>query len=374
MQGSSKARFGTWLRSRRAAGTLDRRADIWAIGVCLHELATGRLPYDDDSDVDVVRRLISDEPPPSLDEVPGPVAEILRHSLVRDPNERFSTAAAMRRAIDNAMAEMHMQTSSEDVADFVRINLPEFAEKRHKIVAKAMAEADERAAARGSTSLVAAEEARGAGGEEAFAPTIMSKANLSSADDRVTVKPDPKGATAARAIPRARDVLEGRVAADESVGGAFTDEEVAALPKKRGWLWLLAFAAIVAGAWFGWPGGPRIRAVVASVMPQANVPVPTAATTASVATTTASAVVTAPSASATQVASAATVASAGVTVLDAARAVPSVTQSRPRPTSQDVTFSAPPLQPTIDTTTAPPPPPPPTQTATTTPPEENNPY
>jgi len=343
------------------AQPLDRRADIWALGVCLHELATGRLPYDDDSDVDVVRRLISDEPPPALDDMPGPVAEILRHSLVRDPAERFSTAAAMRRAIENAMTELHLQASSEDVADFVRINLPEFAEKRHKVMAKAVADADERAAVRGSSSLPAAEEIRV---DEAFAPTIMSKASDSSADSRVTVKPKP--IASARSVPRARDVLEGRVGADESVGGAFTDEEVAALPKKRGVLWLVGLAAVVAGAWFGWPGGARIRATFARVTSQAAVAAPTATVTAS-ATATVSAALPIPSA--TAVMSVTPTASVAVATPDAAAPTAPL---RPRPTSQDVTFSPAPPQPTVQATVTAPPPP--TATASVAAPEENNPY
>ncbi len=342
------------------AQPLDRRADIWAVGVCLCELATGKLPYDSDSDVDVVRRLISDEPPPGFDEVPGPVAEILAHSLVRDPNERFSTAAAMRRAIENAMVEMHLQASSEDVADFVRVNLPEFAEKRHKVMAKAMEEADNRGS---SSSLVAA--------EEAFAPTIMSKANP---DDRET-RPDPAPAetSAAAKLPRARDVLAGRVSADESVAGAFTDEEVAGLPKNRGVWWVLAFAALATGAWFGWPGSARIRGMIGQVgQPAAVTPTPTlSATVVGIPTVSSGA-----SSSATSIASVApsataVVASASASASPQGDAAPAATQTRPRSTSQDVTFSPPPLQPTVTATqTAAPTP---TQTSNP-PPEENNPY
>ena len=36
----------------------------------------------------------------------------------------------LRRAIELAMSELRVQSTSEDVADFVRSNLPEFAEKQ----------------------------------------------------------------------------------------------------------------------------------------------------------------------------------------------------------------------------------------------------
>ena len=368
------------------AQPLDRRADIWAVGVCLHELATGKLPFDSDSDVDIVRRLISDEPPPAFDGIPAPVAEILRHSLVRDPEERFSTASAMRRAIENAMTELRLQASSEDVADFVRTNLPEFAEKRHSVVAKAMAEADARGSSR---SLLSADEIHHP--EEAFAATVVSQRG-----ERIT-RPDPKPAepaiplvpkkagTPGRAVPSARAMLEGRVAADETVGGAFTDEEMAAIPKRRGAWWLLALVAIAAGAFLGWPqGAARVRRFFAR---EAARPAPTAPAIASDSAPLPSAAISA-SAAPSAIASAAPSASASA----AASAEP-VASARPATThthidTHDVGFTSGPTvevtatatataAPTPTTTPAPTQAPTPTETATqinNPPPVENDPY
>ncbi len=352
------------------AQPLDRRADIWAAGVCLCELATGRLPFDDDSDVDVVRRLISDEAPSGFEDVPAPVAEILAHSLVRNTEERFATASAMRRAIEVAMQQLKLQATSEDVADFVRANLPEFAEKRHAIMTKAMSDADSRARANprqepnSHPSLPSADE------HEAFAPTVMSQANPSASrvDDRVTVKPSPAKSGAWNG-PSARALLEGKVPADESVGGAFTDDEVAGLPKNRGIWWVLAFAAICAGAWFGWPGGPRIRGFVAQIRggePTAatNAAPPPSASVANIATSATTAPSAMPSVSAL----------ASVSIVDAAvSAAPAVT-ARPRTNSQDVTFTPAPFTPTGVATQTAAPQPTPTETTTSPPPEQNNPY
>ncbi len=356
------------------AQPLDRRADIWAVGVCLCELATGKLPFDDDSDIDVVRRLISDEPPPGFEDVPGPVAEILAHSLVRDPGERFATAAAMRRAIELAMQQLKMQASSEDVADFVKTNLPEFAEKRHAVMARAMAEADQRAAVRGAMASMS-----GADTSDAYAATVISKSSpnaLGAADERVTVKPAVP-ATAPRPTASARALLEGRVPADESVGGAFTEEDVAGLPKRRGVWWLLAFAGVCAAAWFGWPGGPRIRGFVGRVgATQAATGAPVASSVASAAPTVPASVSAAPSVGVIEL---------GVDAAPSASvsSAPTSTQVRPHGTSQDVTFTAAPTQTTTATaqpTATETPQPTATATATATqaptnpPPEENNPY
>ncbi len=308
---------------------------------------------------------------------------------MRDPDERFSTAAAMRRAIENAAVELKIQSSNEDVADFVRTNLPEFAEKRRSVMSKAIAEADERGSSR---SLVSADELHP---EEAFAPTVVSA--RSPGADRVT-RPDPKPADAAiplvakkaaqasgAAVPSARAVLEGRVAADETVGGAFTDEEMAAIPKRRGAWWLLAFVAIGAGAFLGWPQGvARVKKLFATAAaPTASATSePSAATSASGAPS--AAIPAAPSASAAATASSS---ATPLAALDAGAPAASAAHSHVQPTSHDVGFtSGPTVEPaptttataTATATVAPPPPAtetPPTATATSNPPpEENNPY
>ena len=79
---------------------VDRRADVWALGVCIHELVAGRPPYDGDDDVEVIRKLLADEPPHLAEGLPEPVARILARSIAMDPDARFPTAAGMQRALE----------------------------------------------------------------------------------------------------------------------------------------------------------------------------------------------------------------------------------------------------------------------------------
>ncbi|MCL2450262.1 MAG: serine/threonine protein kinase [Polyangiaceae bacterium] len=144
--------------------SVDRRTDVWALGVCLHELVSGRFPNDGDDDVEVIRKLLADEKPRRAADLPEPVTRILDRSLALDPDDRFPTAAAMQRALEAAMNDVGHFATSDDVASFLRAELPELAERRRAIVARAIEDARERID----------EPRQGAEGDEvAFAPTIV---------------------------------------------------------------------------------------------------------------------------------------------------------------------------------------------------------
>jgi serine/threonine-protein kinase len=122
----------------------DRRVDIWALGVCLYELVADRLPFDGDNPLEVLNRITTCDPPPIEDFVPSGVREIVARSLARNPDERFSTAAAMRRAIENVLLQLGGESSTEDVAAFVETYLPHRATERQEVVARALKAAEGR--------------------------------------------------------------------------------------------------------------------------------------------------------------------------------------------------------------------------------------
>ncbi|MFT6146351.1 MAG: sulfatase activating formylglycine-generating enzyme [Myxococcota bacterium] len=73
------------------ASKVDRRADIFALGAILYELATGRHAFDGPTDF-VVMSLIVDGDPSTmegLDDIDPRIAACVRRALARDPGERF---------------------------------------------------------------------------------------------------------------------------------------------------------------------------------------------------------------------------------------------------------------------------------------------
>src|SRR5205085_2347857 len=81
---------------------LDCRADLYALGVTLYMMLAGRPPFEGPSLADYFRQHLEQEPPPleelSPDIDPG-LAAVLRKSLAKWPDERYSTPAEMLAAL-----------------------------------------------------------------------------------------------------------------------------------------------------------------------------------------------------------------------------------------------------------------------------------
>jgi len=81
--------------------SIDRRADVFAVGVILRELLTGERMWGDDDDVAILKSLITREIPPLAEgAAPQELAAIARRATAPLRADRFDSAASMRAAID----------------------------------------------------------------------------------------------------------------------------------------------------------------------------------------------------------------------------------------------------------------------------------
>jgi serine/threonine protein kinase/tetratricopeptide (TPR) repeat protein len=74
---------------------LDHRTDIFSLGVVLHEMATGRRPFEGNSSAELISAILRDTPPPVTDvrpDLPTDLARIVRRCLEKDPRHRVQTA------------------------------------------------------------------------------------------------------------------------------------------------------------------------------------------------------------------------------------------------------------------------------------------
>ncbi len=107
--GQLKGKFEYMSPEQCRGKPIDRRSDVFALGIVLYELSVRKRLFKRGSKLavlDAVCRAPIPRPRDKLPEYPAPLEAVLLKALARDPDERYATAAEMRRALLTAMREM----------------------------------------------------------------------------------------------------------------------------------------------------------------------------------------------------------------------------------------------------------------------------
>jgi len=113
--------------------SIDRRTDIFALGVVLWELTTGRRLFRMDSDLETLERVQACVvPPPSsiIDNYPVELESIVMRALAKDPNRRFASARDMSRALQQYVMRAGAFVGPEEIGAYVKHVLSERFQKR----------------------------------------------------------------------------------------------------------------------------------------------------------------------------------------------------------------------------------------------------
>lgn len=104
------------------AEPLDRRTDLYAVGVMLYEMTTGQRPFRRDNEVATMRAIV-DEPLPSPQKlVPGyppTLAAIVLKAMARKREDRFQSAQELQGALEEFARERGLSLSSLALSRFM---------------------------------------------------------------------------------------------------------------------------------------------------------------------------------------------------------------------------------------------------------------
>ena len=121
--GQLKGKLAYMAPEQARGGDLDRRADVFAMGIVLWEALSGRRLFKAENEMATLNRVLFEPIPRLLDvepSIPEAIDEVIMRSLDRDPDKRYSTAAEFADAVESASFGVLRLASVRDVAGFVQ--------------------------------------------------------------------------------------------------------------------------------------------------------------------------------------------------------------------------------------------------------------
>ena len=175
----------------RSARTVDRRADLYGVGLVLWELLTFRRVFDADTDIAILNQIRNPEivPPSQLaPSVPKALDDAVMRTLANDPDQRPATGALLQRALAEAVPAA-LRVLPGDIA---------------AVMTKVRVAADAVAGKKDDPSAIYGEEVRGT--LRTFGASMHDSVELADAIDGVDTHPSTSpntldDATAAQAGP-----------------------------------------------------------------------------------------------------------------------------------------------------------------------------
>ena len=118
LPGAFKGKYGYCAPEQIEGGQVDRRTDVFCLGIVLWECLTGARLFDASTDaktIDAVRSRRVEPPSVLRPEIPRALDEIVLRALARDPDRRFQSAHDMSEELDAFLLERDTRPTSKSV-------------------------------------------------------------------------------------------------------------------------------------------------------------------------------------------------------------------------------------------------------------------
>lgn len=142
--GVRKGRVAFMAPEQLNGGAVDRRADVFALGVVLYQLLTGKNPFRADTETATITNILLGEvePPSTLAAVPPGIDDIVARCLKKKPEDRFATAGELATSLEALAEKSGLRLRPEAVSAWFEPLCGSACDERRKEIARAVEDSD----------------------------------------------------------------------------------------------------------------------------------------------------------------------------------------------------------------------------------------
>jgi serine/threonine-protein kinase len=123
--GQLKGKIGYMSPEQVLGHPIDRRTDVWALGVTLYWMLGGQKPFRGENEAQVIHQILSVEPAPLPDSVPRELQRIIAKTLAKNADERYATGAALQADLERYLALSGQAVNASACAAYMNELFPE---------------------------------------------------------------------------------------------------------------------------------------------------------------------------------------------------------------------------------------------------------